>query len=194
MSSKPGAILLVDEDAAQQGLITATLARAGWTIVAARDCEMALARLADADAIPIAAVLIDHAMPDRAGPALVAAIRVAHPALPIVLLAAQGVVAALRAGATDVLAKPVYADQLLTALDTATSGASQAPASAEAIAGVTLFKPNGHLRPLDEIEGDIIRLAIDHYRGRMTEVARRLRIGRSTLYRKLEELGIDRAA
>ena len=39
-----------------------------------------------------------------------------------------------------------------------------------------------------------IRLAIGHYRGRMTEVARRLGIGRSTLYRKLTELGIDNAA
>ena len=60
--------------------------------------------------------------------------------------------------------------------------------------GVTLYSPDGHLRPLDEIEADIIRLAIGHYRGRMTEVARRLGIGRSTLYRKLGELGIDTAA
>ena len=42
--------------------------------------------------------------------------------------------------------------------------------------------------------GELIRLAIGHYRGRMTEVARRLGIGRSTLYRKLGELGIDNAA
>jgi DNA-binding NtrC family response regulator len=59
---------------------------------------------------------------------------------------------------------------------------------------VTLFRPDGHLRSLEEIEADIIRLAIGHYRGRMTEVARRLGIGRSTLYRKLGELGIDTAA
>ena len=61
-------------------------------------------------------------------------------------------------------------------------------------AGVTLFGPDGNLRPLEEIEADVIRLAIGHYRGRMTEVARRLGIGRSTLYRKLSELGIDNAA
>jgi DNA-binding NtrC family response regulator len=70
-------------------------------------------------------------------------------------------------------------------------------ASDEAIAGapsITLFQSDGHLRPLEEIEADIIRLAIGHYRGRMTEVARRLGIGRSTLYRKLGELGIDTAA
>ncbi len=61
-------------------------------------------------------------------------------------------------------------------------------------AGITLFEGDGHVRQLAEIEADVIRLAIGHYRGRMTEVARRLGIGRSTLYRKLTELGIDSAA
>ena len=60
--------------------------------------------------------------------------------------------------------------------------------------GVTLYEANGHMRPLEAIEADVIRLAIGHYRGRMTEVARRLGIGRSTLYRKLSEMGIDSAA
>ena len=60
--------------------------------------------------------------------------------------------------------------------------------------GVTLYLPDGNLRPLEEIEADVIRLAIGHYRGRMSEVARRLGIGRSTLYRKLGELGIGDAA
>jgi len=67
-------------------------------------------------------------------------------------------------------------------------------AGVPASGGVTLFRPDGNLRPLEEIEADVIRLAIGHYRGRMTEVARRLGIGRSTLYRKLGELGIDNAA
>ena len=61
-------------------------------------------------------------------------------------------------------------------------------------AGVTLYLPDGNMRPLDDIEADIIRLAIGHYRGRMTEVARRLGIGRSTLYRKLADLGISEVA
>ncbi len=60
--------------------------------------------------------------------------------------------------------------------------------------GVMLYAPDGNLRPLEEIEADVIRLAIGHYRGRMTEVARRLGIGRSTLYRKLSDLGIDNVA
>ena len=69
-----------------------------------------------------------------------------------------------------------------------------APQQMATSGGVTLFRPDGNLRALEEIEADVIRLAIGHYRGRMTEVARRLGIGRSTLYRKLGELGIDNAA
>ncbi len=61
-------------------------------------------------------------------------------------------------------------------------------------AGVALYQSDGNMRPLEAIEADVIRLAIGHYRGRMTEVARRLGIGRSTLYRKLTELGISDAA
>lgn len=68
------------------------------------------------------------------------------------------------------------------------------PATHREAAGITLFEGDGHVRQLAEIEADVIRLAIGHYRGRMTEVARRLGIGRSTLYRKLAELGIDSAA
>ena len=68
------------------------------------------------------------------------------------------------------------------------------PQSHREAAGITLFEGDGHVRQLAEIEADVIRLAIGHYRGRMTEVARRLGIGRSTLYRKLTELGIDSAA
>jgi DNA-binding NtrC family response regulator len=49
----------------------------------------------------------------------------------------------------------------------------------------------GHMRALDEVEAEMIRAAIDHYGGRMTEVARRLSIGRSTLYRKLKDYGLD---
>ena len=60
--------------------------------------------------------------------------------------------------------------------------------------GVMLYTEDGNLRSLDDIEADVIRLAIGHYRGRMTEVARRLGIGRSTLYRKLGDLGIESAA
>ena len=49
----------------------------------------------------------------------------------------------------------------------------------------------GEVRPLEDLESEIIRFAISHYRGQMSEVARRLKIGRSTLYRKLDEAAAD---
>jgi len=52
---------------------------------------------------------------------------------------------------------------------------------------LTMLNSAGEVRPLEEMEHEIIRFAISHYRGQMSEVARRLKIGRSTLYRKLDE-------
>jgi DNA-binding NtrC family response regulator len=41
------------------------------------------------------------------------------------------------------------------------------------------------------MEADMIRLALGRYRGHMTEVAKRLKIGRSTLYRKMRDYGLE---
>ena len=57
--------------------------------------------------------------------------------------------------------------------------------------GVSVVDPEGHLRRLEDIERDLIQFAIDTYAGHMSEVARRLGIGRSTLYRKVREHGVE---
>jgi DNA-binding NtrC family response regulator len=62
------------------------------------------------------------------------------------------------------------------------------------IGSLALLDGTGDVRPLDDIEAEAIRFAIAHYRGQMSEVARRLGIGRSTLYRKLDSLGLTDAA
>lgn len=54
-----------------------------------------------------------------------------------------------------------------------------------------LVMENGDVQPLEHMEAEIIRFAIRIYRGRMSEVARKLGIGRSTLYRKLKDYGIE---
>ena len=59
---------------------------------------------------------------------------------------------------------------------------------------IRALDPTGHMRTLEAIEGEMIQLAIDTYSGHMSEVARRLGIGRSTLYRKVRELGLERAS
>jgi len=58
-------------------------------------------------------------------------------------------------------------------------------------APVAIFDGEGELRTLDEIERDLIQFAIEVYSGHMSEVARRLGIGRSTLYRKVREHDLD---
>jgi DNA-binding NtrC family response regulator len=75
----------------------------------------------------------------------------------------------------------------------ATGGETAAPA------GRTLASPyslsmtdaGGHIRKFEEMESEIIKTAIARYEGHMSEVARRLGIGRSTLYRKLKEFGLE---
>jgi DNA-binding NtrC family response regulator len=68
------------------------------------------------------------------------------------------------------------------------------PGAASRAAGISVMGLDGHLRKLEEIEHELIRFAIDKYEGHMSEVARRLGIGRSTLYRKLREMGLDESA
>ncbi|MDP3320603.1 MAG: helix-turn-helix domain-containing protein, partial [Bosea sp. (in: a-proteobacteria)] len=46
------------------------------------------------------------------------------------------------------------------------------------------------MRTLDELEREIIKFALAHYRGHMSEISRKLGIGRSTLYRKLKDYGL----
>jgi len=56
---------------------------------------------------------------------------------------------------------------------------------------LSLTDDHNDVKSLEDIEREVIRFAIEHYRGQMSEVARRLKIGRSTLYRKLETLQMD---
>ena len=84
------------------------------------------------------------------------------------------------AAAADAGSQPV-------AMQTLPESVSGAPMDAP----VRVLDERGHLRTLEDIERDLIQLAIVTYAGHMTEVARRLGIGRSTLYRKVREQGLE---
>jgi len=77
------------------------------------------------------------------------------------------------------------------------TAAAPPPSAAEMAAAmpreapVRILDDRGHLRTLEEIERDLIQHAIEIYAGHMSEVARRLGIGRSTLYRKVRENGLE---
>jgi DNA-binding NtrC family response regulator len=60
--------------------------------------------------------------------------------------------------------------------------------------GIPAVTDQGEIRSLESMEADMIRLALGRYRGHMTEVAKRLGIGRSTLYRKMREFGLEEPA
>jgi DNA-binding NtrC family response regulator len=84
---------------------------------------------------------------------------------------------------------PEYVPQAAPApSDAASAACSSAPIAEQP---VRILDARGHLRTLEEIERDLIQLAIEVYAGHMSEVARRLGIGRSTLYRKVREQGLD---
>src|SRR4051794_1584763 len=89
---------------------------------------------------------------------------------------------------TDIPTAPLMLDPI--AAPSVVSG-NEIPIAPLPLAGaLSLLTATGDVRPLEEIENEIIRFAISHYRGQMSEVARRLKIGRSTLYRKLDEAGV----
>jgi DNA-binding NtrC family response regulator len=56
-----------------------------------------------------------------------------------------------------------------------------------------LLDETGEVRKLEEIEAEAIRFALAHYRGQMSKMARKLGIGRSTLYRKMKDIGMETA-
>ncbi len=49
----------------------------------------------------------------------------------------------------------------------------------------------GDIRAIADVEKDMISYSMNKYNRRMSEVARRLGVGRSTLYRKVSEFGLD---
>ena len=57
--------------------------------------------------------------------------------------------------------------------------------------GIPAMTDAGDIRKLEEIEADMIRLAMGRYRGHMTDIAKHLGIGRSTLYRKMRDFGLQ---
>ena len=95
----------------------------------------------------------------------------------------------LEAAAPSVV--PDLADEAVEPVPQMPAHASLPPRLEQRFGTLAALDDRGDVRSLAAVELEMIRLAIDHYNGQMSEVARRLGIGRSTLYRKLKEYGID---
>ena len=114
-------LLLIDSEPAQRRLVAAIASRRGWRTIFADDAESALATLGTPDGLAVDAILLDHPASDADAAILIAELRARRPHMPILVLAANGSVAAavgaMRAGASDFLVKPIASERLLAALE-----------------------------------------------------------------------------
>src|SRR5688572_29719046 len=112
-------LLLVDADATERRQLTAVASRAGWSTVGASCAESAVGLLQGPHGREVRAAILSSWRDDQ-GPALISALRQCRPNLPIIVLADGGSVSlavdAMRAGASDYLAKPIAPERLLEAL------------------------------------------------------------------------------
>jgi DNA-binding NtrC family response regulator len=100
----------------------------------------------------------------------------------------EGFSAAIPAAPAQAAKRPVITGPVMLGADDTVPQTVEVGKGALGIPAVT---DQGEIRSLEAMEADMIRLALGRYRGHMTEVAKRLGIGRSTLYRKMREFGLE---
>jgi two-component system response regulator RegA len=166
-------LLVVDDDATFRGELGAALARRGFEVSVAASAEEGEA-LARAQVFEYA--LVDVRMPGRNGIDLVAALRAIDEGTRVVVLTGYGTianaVAAMRAGAVDYLGKPVTATMCAQAL----------------LGGAAPEDAGDEVPSLDRVEWEYLQRVMADCQGNVSEAARRLRMHRRSLQRKLSRL------
>src|SRR5262249_48922429 len=113
-------ILIVDDDPVQRRLLDNMVRRFGYEPLVAEGGDAAVAALAGGDGARIDAVVLDLVMPDLDGLGVLAKMREAGLAIPVIVQTARGGsdtgVPAMRAGAADFVVKPVGAERLQVSL------------------------------------------------------------------------------
>src|SRR5437667_6457744 len=113
-------ILIVDDDPVQRRLLENMIVRAGYEAVVVEGGDAAATLLTGPEGARIDAVVLDLVMPDLDGLGVLAKMRAAGLALPVIVQTAHGgidnVVTAMRAGAADFVVKPVGAERLHVSL------------------------------------------------------------------------------
>lgn len=169
-------VLLVDDD---ESLLRAwtRAARERWTVWTATTAERGR-ELAVETRFDLA--VVDLRIGDVLGTALIAEIKQLQPSATIVLCSAHNctasTVAAIRAGAADVLSKPITPHEIVRRAET---GEIETPSSE------TTFS-------LARAEWDYVARVVSESCDNVSEAARRLGISRSTLYRLLESARPER--
>lgn len=166
-------LLVADDDATFRSELGAALAGRGFEVSLAANADEAEA-LARAQVFEYA--LVDVRMPGRGGVELVAALRAIDEGTRIVVFTGYGTIAsavsAMRAGAVDYLSKPVTASMCERAL----------------LGAATPEDPGEELPSLDRVEWEYLQRVIADCQGNVSEAARKLRMHRRSLQRKLSRL------
>src|SRR5574340_244584 len=112
-------VLIVDDDPVQRRLLEAMVTRFGYRALTAESGDAAMRLLTDGEE-RIDGVVLDLVMPDLDGLGVLARMREADLAIPVIVQTAHGgidnVVSAMRAGATDFVVKPASPERLQVSL------------------------------------------------------------------------------
>jgi two-component system response regulator RegA len=165
-------LLIADDDAAFRAAMADAFRRRGF-------CVLTAAHADEADAvarqIELEYALVDVRMPGRSGLELVASLHAHDDGTRIVVLSGYGTISsavtAMRAGAVDYLTKPTSAD-----------------ACERALLGKTPIEPTAATDDppsLDRVEWEYLHRVLDDCGGNVSEAARRLRMHRRSLQRRL---------
>ena len=167
-------VLLIDDDEVFVRVLARALGTRGFAVGTAGNRSEALA--AARELRPDHAVL-DLRLGEENGLALIPELLDMLPDLRILLLTGYASIAtaveAIKRGATDYLAKPVDADQVVQALRAGANGGDDA--------GTQVFVAP----PLKRLEWEHIQRVLAESEGNISEAARRLGLHRRTLQRKL---------
>lgn len=165
-------LLLADDDVTFCEVMSRALRRRGFEVSVAHDAEHA-ARLAETD--PPEYALVDLKMPGESGLALVRRLHAIEPATRIVVLTGYASIStaieAIKLGATHYLAKPVDADEVVTAFSREQGDDSIS------VAATPLS--------VDRLEWEHIQRVLAEHEGNISATARALNMHRRTLQRKL---------
>ena len=172
-------LLIVDDDAPFRTRLARAFTERGFAVSAASNYDEAVAT-AESDTPELA--LVDLKLPGRSGLDVVRRLKELDATTSIVVLTGYGSIAtaveSVRLGATRYLTKPVDADQILAAFD-----GTQAEGAREATATPSLAR----------VEWEHINRVVSDCDGNISEAARRLRIHRRSLQRKLSKHPVPEA-
>jgi two-component system, response regulator RegA len=165
-------LLLADDDDAFREAMSRALGRRGFAVTASRNVDEAEA---EAEKQVFEYALVDVRMPGRSGIDLVAALRRIDEGTRVVVLTGYGTIAnaveAMRAGAADYLTKPVDA----AACERSLLGRAEAAPVPD----------DDDVPSLERVEYEYLQRVLADCGGNVSEAARRLRMHRRSLQRKI---------